>query len=120
MEIRYRLHAPRPVLTASRPSQTIAQMGPLSMSVALAVNSVAERFSRVQVELTGDKALEEGLVREVFVMLLKVLLARADELHGDKLEACGRSALRHRAKGDKSNPRFSKREMISPTTPRFD
>lgn len=56
--------SPRPVLTASRPSQTMAQMGPEFMSDCLLVVVLPviepERH-------TGDKAREEGLVLEVSV-----------------------------------------------------
>ena len=38
-------------------------------------------------KLTGDETLEEGLAGEVGVVLLKVLLAGAAELHGNELEA---------------------------------
>ena len=37
----------------------------------------------------GDQALEEGLVRQVGVVLLEMLLARGHELDGDELEAVG-------------------------------
>jgi hypothetical protein len=37
--------------------------------------------------LTGNKALEERLLREVLVVGLKVLLGGRAELHGNQLEA---------------------------------
>lgn len=36
---------------------------------------------------TGNKTLEERLVRKIFVVLLEMLLAGSDELDGDKLVA---------------------------------
>lgn len=38
-------------------------------------------------QLTSDEALEEGLLREVLVVLLEVLLGRRAGLHSNKLEA---------------------------------
>lgn len=38
-------------------------------------------------KLTGNKTLEEGLVGEVGVVLLKLGLRRRDQLHGNELEA---------------------------------
>lgn len=89
----------RPVLTASRPCQTIAQTGPLPMSgcgASVSVRSlrpraVPGRACRVRGGVcgsrTGDEALEEGLVFQVRVVLLEVLLGRGDELDGRQLEA---------------------------------
>ena len=34
---------------------------------------------------TGDETLEEGLVRQVFIVLFEVLFGRSAELHGGKL-----------------------------------
>jgi len=77
----------RPVLTASRPSQTIAQMGPLSMSErgTHQLRGPAVAFLGTIYMLTGDKALVEWFVGQVLVMLLEVLLRRADKLHGCEL-----------------------------------
>lgn len=76
----------RPVLTASRPSQTIAQMGPLSMSREneYELHSSNVGFYRVWV-LTGDEAFVEGLAGQVLIVLLEVLFRRADELHSYEL-----------------------------------
>jgi hypothetical protein len=41
----------------------------------------------VEGKLTGNKTLEEGLVGEVGVVLLKLGLGRRDQLHGNELEA---------------------------------
>jgi hypothetical protein len=41
----------------------------------------------VKGKLTGNKALEEGLVGEVGVVLLKLGLGRRNQLHGNELEA---------------------------------
>ena len=75
----------RPVLTASRPSQTMAQMGPLSMS---------EEYVSQHVYLwdfdgkrTGDEAVEERLVLQVGIVGLEVLLAGSNELDGSELVA---------------------------------
>jgi hypothetical protein len=38
---------------------------------------------------TGDKALEERLVGEIFIVLLKVLLGWGDQLQGNQLVSCG-------------------------------
>jgi hypothetical protein len=44
-------------------------------------------------ERTGNKSREEGLGGKVLVVLLEVLLARADELDGSELEAAVLEAL---------------------------
>lgn len=72
----------RPVLTASRPSQTMAQIGPEPMS-----NSHIRQHSIISVwlllfllllsrgdHLTGHQTLEERLGAQVLVVLLEVLL----------------------------------------------
>lgn len=69
----------RPVLTASRPSQTMAQMGPLSMSVRVDAAVSLALFSKRRTHSgalgchTGNEALVEGFVGQVFVVLLEVL-----------------------------------------------
>ena len=73
---------PRPVLTAERPSQTIAQMGPLSMSF---VGLVSDQIKLRRPLLTGDQPLVERFIRQVLIMLLQVLLGRCDEFHGNEL-----------------------------------
>jgi hypothetical protein len=91
----------RPVLTASRPSQTMAQMGPEFMSVQCLVSTYPFQWWDSQKGLrrliwgfwkrwgcrTGDQSGEEGLAGKVGVVLLEVLLSGADELDGSKLEA---------------------------------
>ena len=91
----------RPVLTASRPSQTMAQMGPEFMSGALSAwicfafsccsagswrgrQGLLESGVSVR---TGDQTGEEGLASEISVVLLEVLLAGSAELDGSELEA---------------------------------
>ena len=82
----------RPVLTTSRPSQTIAQTGPLAMSVVLSQPSVLQLSSH-RTQRTGNETLEEGLVAQVGVVLLEVLLGGRDELDGRQLEAVMLSAI---------------------------
>jgi adenylylsulfate kinase-like enzyme len=75
----------RPTLQASRPSQTIAQMGPLSMS---GVMCLAQAISGWQTwRRTSNKTLEKGFVREIFVVLLKMLFRRRDQLHRNEFVA---------------------------------
>lgn len=74
----------RPVLTASRPSQTMAATGPEPMSGAMSAgvglwDSCAAR--------TGNEGREEGLVAQVGIVLLEVLLGGSDKLDGSELEA---------------------------------
>lgn len=68
---------------------------------------------------TGDKALEEGLLAEIGVVLLEVLLRGADKLHGGKLVAGHPSARTVLNYYHYTYPRFSKRERMSPTRPRW-
>lgn len=61
-------YSPRPVLTASRPSQTMAQIGPLFMSIAeLATMLGLAKHTRISRQLTSDQAGEEGLGLEVII-----------------------------------------------------
>jgi len=72
------LDSQRPVLQASRPSQTIATMGPLSMSEYLVSNGCASH----KLLHTCNETLEERLRGEIFVVLLKMFLGRRDHLQG--------------------------------------
>ena len=74
----------RPVLTTSRPSHTMAQTGPLAMSVS---GSVRVNFSQALAIRTCDETLKEWLVAQVGVVLLKVLLGWRHELDGGEFEA---------------------------------
>ena len=70
------LHVLRPVLTASRPSQTMAQMGPLNMSVeevSRCAPAYVTHIGNLGQLRTGDEALVERLVREILVVRLEVL-----------------------------------------------
>jgi hypothetical protein len=78
----------RPVLQASRPSQTMATMGPLNMS-----GDISTCSGCIGSTLTGDKALEERLVGEIGVVLLEVVLGGGDHLQGDELVATLLKAL---------------------------
>ena len=73
---------PRPVLQASRPSQTMATIGPLSMSALVSI-----LLFLLSCSLTCDETLKEWLVGEVGVVLLKVLLGWGDHLDGNHLVA---------------------------------
>lgn len=68
---------------------------------------------------TGDKSLEEGLVREIGIVLLKVLLGWRDELQSNKLVSGTNQQEFGSILEDDAHPRFSNREMISPTRPRY-
>ena len=60
----------RPVLTAFRPSHTMAQIGPDSMSVVVtSINKAARvrRSDQVKKSLTFNETREEGLAREVLI-----------------------------------------------------
>ncbi len=65
----------RPVLQASRPSQTMATMGPLSMSVSL-----ASAPDSMESYLTSDETLEERLLLKILIMRLEMLLGGRDHL----------------------------------------
>jgi len=72
---------PRPVLTAERPSQTMAQMGPLSIS-GNGYYSQMRNYSKVpNPKLTSDETLVERLVRQILVVLLEMFLRGRDQLH---------------------------------------
>ena len=73
----------RPVLTTSRPSHTMAQTGPLAMSVS---GSVRVNFSQALATRTGDETLKEWLVAQVGVVLLKMVLGWRHELDGREFE----------------------------------
>ncbi len=107
----------RPVLTASRPSQTIAQMGPLSMSM-----EGISGFRRAKCPRhTSNEAFVEGLICEILVVLLEVLFRRGYKLHSRELVTFHRiSVMFYKADGGNACPRFSNREMISPMSPRCD
>jgi pheromone shutdown protein TraB len=62
----------RPVLTASRPSQTIPTTGPESTGGQL--DPSGERWRKLTV---GDESLEETLAGKVGVVLLEVLLQQS-------------------------------------------
>lgn len=95
----------------------MATMGPLSMSSCMSANSTI-CFSRRQ--LTSNKALEERLLREVLVVVLEVLLGGRAHLHGNELEAVPISTMRLLTSvWGNTNPRFSKRERMGPTSPRW-
>ena len=59
-ELGQECHVRRPTLQASRPSQTIAQIGPLSMSAAASQYDVS--MQSLGVQHTCDKALKEWLI----------------------------------------------------------
>ena len=71
---------------------------------------------------TRNKAFEEGLFGEVLVVLFKVLFGGSHELYSGKLIAV--EQVRWKAIDcngyweREAYPRFSKREMMSPTRPR--
>lgn len=70
---------------------------------------------------TGDETREEGLLLEVSVVLLEVLTAGRAELQSNELEAGTMLVfmlLQCHSIGN-TNPRFSKREMMGPTSPRW-
>lgn len=95
----------RPVLTASRPSQTMAQMGPLSISgkssklafllegdssgIFLVLPSDQSggdsKRTKGDTRRTSHQSLEKWLFREILVVLLQVFFRRRDELDGSKL-----------------------------------
>lgn len=86
----------RPVLTASRPSQTMAQMGPLSMSgnipvsknvASLKVDMWSSSRGGFRQRLTCNEALEKGLVGKIFVVFLQVLLGGRRQLDGGEFIA---------------------------------
>lgn len=88
---------PRPVLTASRPSQTIAQIGPLNMSTIIVSASLTVCNLQCVVicgwRRTCDEALEKRLVGQIFIVLLEVLLGGSDELDCSKLVPVNRISL---------------------------
>ena len=64
----------------------MATIGPLSMSnFDISTLEYVRCLQRGQ--LTGNEALEEGLLSEVLVVLLEVLLGGGAGLHGNELEA---------------------------------
>ena len=67
---------------------------------------------------TGDKTLVERLVREILVMLLQVLFRRSDHFQRSELVPVETLAAEERL-GEAAYPRFSKRQMMSPTRPRY-
>lgn len=114
----------RPVFTASRPSQTIAQMGPLSIStlgVSTSGSYAKREFPYCRRYRTGNEAFVEGLVRQILVVLLEVLFGWCDELYSCQFVAInqqGSVPMMFRSPPGESHPRFSNLEMISPTSPR--
>jgi hypothetical protein len=69
--------------------------------------------------LTCDKALEEWFIRQVFVVFLKMLFGWGDQFNSSELEAIiGQRSYRQHF-GGVSYPRFSNREIMSPTSPRW-
>lgn len=70
---------------------------------------------------TGDETGEEGLLLEVSVVLLEVLTAGGAELQSNELEAgiTSVSMFFELQWMGSTNPRFSKREMMGPTSPRW-
>lgn len=109
----------RPVLTASRPSQTMATMGPLNMSESISIGSVRHRKARVVERLTGNETGEERLLGEIGIVLLEELTRRRDQLQSGELEAMESNQY---GPGKRcimiTYPRDSKREMMGPTRPR--
>lgn len=78
----------RPVLTASRPSQTMATMGPLNMSAFNQQVALLDiRIATVVERLTGNETGEERLLGEVGIVLLEELTRRRDQLQSGELEA---------------------------------
>ena len=77
----------RPVLTASRPSQTIATIGPLNMSTDH--QRLPSTLDPMASQRTSDEALEEGLIAQVFVMFFQMLLGGGDHFDGGELVATG-------------------------------
>lgn len=122
VQLQRALHLPRPVLTASRPSQTMAQMGPLFMSIAkLAVrcDGNIETEGNLQEIKPAKKGLSlrsasgkrsatsssSGGERDLYrTVLLKMLLAGGDKLDGDELEAT--RLYQYRTKSLKGNWQF--------------
>jgi len=76
-----RFFVPRPVLTAERPSQTMAQMGPLSISGNGYYSRICKYSILLNPKRTSDEALVERLVRQILVVLLEMLLRGRDQLH---------------------------------------
>ena len=72
-------------MTASRPSQTIAQTGPEPMSNMVSVGVVADEA--IDGAHTGNQTGEEGLAGQVGIVLLQVLLGGSHKLDGGELEA---------------------------------
>ena len=108
-------HIPRPVLAASRPSHTMATMGPLFMSTACQ-GSGRNWWGAAMPTL--NESGEEGLILEVLVVLLEVRLAGRGHLQGDQLVPALVSPVNTAAADGATDPLFSKREMMSPTRPR--
>lgn len=102
-------------------------MGPEDMSVGgVAVSSWGCSNRHRRVSHTLDETREEGLVLEVLVVLLEVLLAGGDELQGNELVAAcdvcqqmARAGESFKLGVEFTYPRFSKREMMGPTRPRY-
>jgi hypothetical protein len=59
----------------------------MSIGKAISICVLFQQQRACSVPLTGDEALEEGLLAEVGVVLLEVLLGSGDELDGDELVA---------------------------------
>ena len=112
---------PRPVLTTSLPSQTMAQIGPESMYwIKPLKKGLPARSASAQVR--WHSTYKSGL--EVRTVFLEVLLAWGDELDGSKLVSAQQKSVRASRAIDKTRleltyPRCSKREMMGPTNPRY-
>ena len=115
---------PRPVFTAERPSQTMAQIGPLSMSSMYEHILQRAYWDVGKHGLTSYKAFVEGFVGQILIMLFEMILGRCDKLHSYEFITNDKVSFRscyRRAKKccPKTDPRFSNLEMMSPMSPLY-